>query len=201
VADPPHPDAVDALVAAVTRRRGGIVAETRAVEEVLTLWLRRRGLTDQEREEVVNDAVMRLIDMAGRGRLDPGRPAGALLRVIADHLAIDALRRRARTSGTPFDEAVHGGAVDDESLSALLDRSAASADVRRALRACADEGRHELVRVITNWIALAAATGDAPTTREVAERVGVSHMTVQRALTAFGERLAAGRVPKPGPGA
>jgi RNA polymerase sigma factor (sigma-70 family) len=156
---------------------------------LLGLWLSRRGLTPEELDEVASDAVMRLIKVVQLDRLDPDRPAGAWLRVVADHLAIDALRRRARSSAVPFDETMHGTARDDDRFAALLDSSAAASDIRHALRDAADAGNGDIVRVVTTWLGLAEANGEAPSSRDVGDRLGISHMTVQRALRAFGERL------------
>lgn len=163
---------------------------------VLTRWLSRRGLGPQDLDEVCSDAILRLIQQVQRGKLDPQRPPGAWLRVVADHLAIDALRRRARAAGVPLDEDQHTSASDDDELAALLDRSAAATDVRRTLREAADAGDHEIVRVVVTWLGLASANGEAPSTRDVGARLGVSHMTVQRALRAFGERLTSSDVPR-----
>jgi DNA-directed RNA polymerase specialized sigma24 family protein len=159
------------------------------VIELLRVWLSRRRLDARDSEEVCAEAVARLIDVAKRDGLDPSRPPGAWLRVVADHLAIDALRRTARSATVTFDEQRHAGASEDDRLAALLDRSAAAADVRRAIREAGDAEEMDVVNVIATWIGLAAANGEAPSSREVGDRLGVSHMTVQRALRSFGQRL------------
>jgi hypothetical protein len=71
----------------------------------------------------------------------------------------------------------------------MLEGTAGASDVRDALRVAADAGQTTVVRVVTAWLGLAEAIGEAPTTREVAERLGISHVTVQRSLRTFGGRL------------
>lgn len=161
-----------------------------AVLRVLRLWLSRRGLTTDELEDVVAESVLRLLHAEEKGRLDPNRSAGAWLRVVADRLTIDAKRRRGRGGvQVQFDEAIHGGVGSDDRLAAMLEESAGASDVRDALRMAGDAGQATVVRVVTAWLGLAEANGEAPTTREVAERLGMSHMTVQRSLRTFGGRL------------
>lgn len=158
---------------------------------ILRVWLSRRGLAAEDREEVCSDALRRLIKVAREGSLDRRRPAGAWLRVVADHLAIDVLRRTRSERAAPFDEQFHASGSEDDRLAALLDRHAAISDVRRALREAADAGQETVVAVIPVWLGLAEANGEAPSSREVAARLGISHMTVQRALEAFGRLLSA----------
>lgn len=189
MADNSKTDAVHAFVLKIGTGREPSAGDTEAVLKLLRTWLARRGLTPEDREEVCSDALLRLVDVVRLDRLDPNRPAGAWLRVVADHLAIDALRRRRRAAAVSFDERMHDGGREDDRLAALLDSSAAATDVRRGMREAADAKQHELVRIVAAWLGLAAANGEAPSTREVAERLGISHMTVQRALRSFGRRL------------
>lgn len=182
-------DPVNALVASVRAGREPSTAEMQAVIRVLRLWLSRRGLKDTDREEVCSDAVLRLIDAARGGGLNPTKPPGAWLRVVADHLAIDALRRGRRTEAVAFDERRHAPGGEDERLAALLERTAARGEIRRAAREAAEAGEPEVVSVVATWLALTSANGQEASSREVADRLGVSHMTVQRALRRFAARL------------
>lgn len=185
----PASDPVEAFVAAARTDSEPTAAELEAVFTALRLWLARRGLTPEELEEVCADAAMRLLGVIRDGSLDLDRPAGAWLRVVADHLAYDALRRRRRSAGlTLYDEA-HVDTREEDRLASLLDSTSAAVDVRRALRAAAAADDHEVVRVVASWLALARADGEAPSTRQVGERLGISHMTVQRALRKFGQWL------------
>jgi DNA-directed RNA polymerase specialized sigma24 family protein len=112
-----------------------------------------------------------------------------LLRVIAEHLAIDLWRRTPDVSTVAFEEQRHAHLEDDDRVSALFDRSAAASDVRRAIREAGDAGETRVVEVIATWLGLAAAEGEAPSHRRVAERLGITHTTVRRALRTFGKRL------------
>lgn len=182
-------DPVRVMVARIRRGGAPTRAEVAAVQALLKMWLARRQLEPEDREEVASDAVYRLVVAVEAGRLDFERPPGAWLRVVADHLALDALRRRRRRQGETFDELVHGQVQEDDRIAALLDASAASADVGAAMRRAREAGDFEAVRVIATWLDLVAADGEAPSSRTIGERMGVSHTTVQRALTRFGGLL------------
>jgi DNA-directed RNA polymerase specialized sigma24 family protein len=180
-----HHDPVESLVRSAQIEREPASAEISAVADLLHTWLARRGLDPGEREEVIQDAIHRLLAYARKGTLDPARPPGAWLRVVADHLAIDKLRKRPNEPAIEFDEHRHGASSEDDGISAMLDRAAAEAEVLAATRKAAQAGRYDIVRVVATWRGLAQANGQAPSTREVADRLGISHMTVQRALNAF----------------
>jgi RNA polymerase sigma factor (sigma-70 family) len=186
------PDLVDALVEQV--RAGGRLSreEFEALLGVLRVWLSRRALSREDVDEVAADAVMRLVSAVEQGRLDPERPAGAWLRVVADHLALDLVKRKQRRPSTvEFDERAHDIARDDERIVALFDESAAAADVARLMRVFADADRQDVVRVVATWLDLAEFDGVAPSTRHVADRIGISHASVQRMLNAFKAELRA----------
>ena len=87
---------------------------------------------------------------------------GAWLRVVADHLAVDVLRRRAPASPVEFDERLYSRADEDERLASLLDRDAAATDIREALKTAVDEDDHDVARVVSTWLGLASANGEAP---------------------------------------
>jgi RNA polymerase sigma factor (sigma-70 family) len=184
----PEQDPVLLLVSAVSEGREPSASEAEDVLDLLHRWLARRGLEMRDRDEVCLDAVARLIRVTHEGGLDPARHPGAWLRVVADHLAVDALRRQ-RAKSVEFDERRHAGAADDEHLAQMFERSVAAADVRRAMREAAEAEEHEIVRIVATWLGLAEANGDAPSSREVGARLGISHMTVQRGLQAFRRRL------------
>jgi DNA-directed RNA polymerase specialized sigma24 family protein len=160
-----------------------------AVLRLLNAWLAKRNPARQDRDDITSEALYRLIAATLSGRLDPERPPGAWLRVVADRLWIDRMRASSRHPGVEFDEARHGAASDDDVIG-LLHKGAAMADVRWALRRCAADGDDDVVRIVTAWIDLAALDHEPPSSRRVGEKLGVSHMTVQRGLTRFANRLA-----------
>jgi len=183
--DPQSSDPVDALVDTIRRGRALTSNDVGPVALALRVWLSKRRLNPADLDEVVADAIARLVSVAEAGGLDPTRPAGAWLRVVADHLALDAIRRHGRQDVLPLDEAAYAVGSEDDALARLLDSSAAFDDIGRALQAAHDDGEETIVRVVTAWRGLTDLNGEPPTSREVAERVGVSHMTVQRALKSF----------------
>lgn len=185
-------DPVDALVERLRAGRPLSGDQFEALLVVLRMWLSRRALPREDLDEVAADAVIRLVTAVEQGRLDPERPAGAWLRVVADHLALDLLKRKQRRPSTvEFDERAHDMARNDERIVALLDENAAGADIARLMRAFADADRQDVVRVVATWLDLAEFDGVAPSTRRVAERMGISHASVQRMLNAFKAELRA----------
>lgn len=183
-------DPVQALVATIRDQGQPTSAQLEAVLHLLTLWLARRGLTTQDREDVCSEALGRLIKAVRGDELDRQRPAGAWLRVVADHLALDVLRRERIRAGTPFDEQAHAPRREDDRLAAMLEREASRSDIDRALQQAATEGKAIVVDVISTWRGLEHMNHEPPSNREVADRLGVSHPTVGRALATFGELLA-----------
>lgn len=170
--------------------RGGeepTLEELRAVLAALRTWLARRGLSREDLEEVSSEAVYRLIRIARAQDLDPARPAGAWLRVVADRLAFDVLRRRGGRAPVPFDESWQALGVDDE-MGGALSRIASRADVDRLLAASAADGEHDVVKVMAAWLALTAANGKEATSREIGARLGISHVQAQRLKRRFEER-------------
>lgn len=182
------PDPVELLVAAARTDAGPTTAQMRAVMDVLRVWLARRRLDPRDVEEVSSEAIARLVDVAERDALDPSRPPGAWLRVVADHLAIDVLRRTSRSVSVAFDDERYEPAADDEIVT-LLDRRSAESDIRQALKDAGDAGEMGVVNVVATWVGLTKANGGEANSREVAARLGVSHTTVQRALRSFAQRL------------
>jgi DNA-directed RNA polymerase specialized sigma24 family protein len=187
--DTPSNDPIDALAEAA--RRGERLTSSHVGPVALTLraWLSKRRLSPADLDEVVAEAITRLVFVAEDRRLDPTRPAGAWLRVVADHLALDAIRRHGRQDFAPLDEDAYSATTDEDALARLLDASAAIDDIRRALQSAQAQGETTTVTVVTTWLGLAEANGEPPTSRDVASRLGISHMTVQRTLKNFGSFL------------
>jgi DNA-directed RNA polymerase specialized sigma24 family protein len=186
------PTNIDPVQTLVARMRDGAeptTSELQSVLGVLGLWLARRGLSVQDREDVCSEALGRLVRAVRANDLDPARPPGAWLRVVADHLALDVLRRESIRTGAAFDEGAHAPRGEDDRLAALLDREASRQAVDEVLQRAAAEDRTTLVNVITTWRGLAQMNDEAPSTHQVADRLGVSHTTVGRALADMREML------------
>ncbi|MCW2983426.1 MAG: hypothetical protein JWR63_996 [Conexibacter sp.] len=181
-------DAVDVLVRVL---RAGGQPPPSVLEPVLRelrVWLARRRLTSHDLEDVTLEALTRLLVAVKDGGLDPGRPAGAWLRVVADNLAKDVQRSARRHPAVEYDEQTVGR-DDHDKLSAVIEHAVAHSGLRDALRAAADAGDHRAVAVVTAWLALAEGNGEVPSSRDVAKRLGISHMTVQRTIDRFAKFL------------
>ena len=148
------------------------------------VWTRLASRPDDP-EDAVAEALARLVHAARDGSLDFDRPLGPYLLVVARRVAIDQWRRHGRRE--ELVEAVPDKATDDE-IARLLDAEATTVRVRQALRQVIPEDLTTSL-VIRTWLDLAAQHGSAPSSREVADRAGVSHTTVLRALDRFREYL------------
>ncbi len=79
------------------------------------------------------------------------------------------------------------GYAEDEALARLLDAEAARSDVLEAQARAVKDKKFTLVRVVSEWLVIAERTGIEPSSREVAEVLGLSHTTVNEALREFRE--------------
>jgi DNA-directed RNA polymerase specialized sigma24 family protein len=142
------------------------------------------ALSAAEVADLASESLARFLDAVRTGNFEPGRPAAPYLTRIAHNLAVSHLRR-ARSGELPHVEA----ALDDEALAHLLDARATSERLQFALQAAAERGDHVLLRVVRAWLVLAEQRSEAPTSREVAERLAISHTTVNEALGRLREYL------------
>ncbi|MGI8684582.1 MAG: sigma-70 family RNA polymerase sigma factor [Acidimicrobiales bacterium] len=170
-------------------------AVLRQLRAALGRRLRQFGLTTHDLEEVVASALVRFVGAVTGGALDPDRSAAAYLTVVARNSAIDLLRAKKHVERSADWRLASAGA-EDETVEALTDAMTAHDVVRPALRKAAAAGEHSVVRVVAEWLDLAAEQGRAPTTREVAAVAGMSHMSVSRALRRFRDLVEQG-VPTP----
>lgn len=79
------------------------------------------------------------------------------------------------------------GNAEDEALARLLDAEAARSDVLEAQARAAKDKKFTLVRIVSEWLVIAERSGVEPSSREVAETLGLSHTTVNEALREFRE--------------
>jgi DNA-directed RNA polymerase specialized sigma24 family protein len=145
-----------------------------------------RAFPELDADDIVQVTLMRML-----GRGGPAVPKHALGYVIAiaRNVAIDELRAHGRRSRMMSD--IAGREAGGEDLVATqLDRETTRQAVVEGLRASIAAGDATTVRVITTWLDAAEELGDAPSTREVAERAGVSHTTVGKSLRRFRALLA-----------
>lgn len=155
------------------------------------LMLVRRGLIAQLRgtyptlgdvtDDLVDEAICRLLEQTGAGVVRLDDHPGGYLRVSADRLALQWLRRaemrRRKPSGQPVDRiSAH------DPIAQLVGRLSDIADVHRALDAAMDVQDYNATKVLQVYIDHAARAGDWPLLGDVATDAGVSHPTVRAVL-------------------
>ncbi len=177
---------------AVRRLMVALVAETEPTTEGLRVILlhledelvrRFPGLSLSDRNEIIGDSLTAFLGAVQEGKVRlEGEPGGYLWRT-SQRRAIDKLRRPVELplDGTPPD--VYG--PDDDVIAARLDERAQAGDIHLAVGLARAEGNHRVNRTVSEWLVLAQRNGKAPSTREVAEAMGVSHDTVARHLKIF----------------
>jgi Sigma-70 region 2 len=172
------------IVQAATTAEGSVDRDDLLfVVAVTERWLSRRVADQQIRHDAAIEAFYRFVQAARDGTFADGRPVGAWLRVVAQRIAIDLLRRRQHlVADQPL--LLSATAADDE-IARLLDGVDSAERIRLALKAAVDAGDYETVRIITTWLDVAANEGGAPASRYVADHARVSHMSVQRAIQRF----------------
>ena len=179
-------DAAARLIDAFARRLHPEPDDYHAVQRHLDQQLggRYRSLNSADRADVISDALLKVMGAAQRGRIDPsGNPAGYLWRVVenrAKDMLSEPSSMRLEDAGEIRDR--------DDRIAVLLDADASSSEVTSALRAA----RHDpdLVKTVAEWLRLAQEMGKAPSTREVAACLGVSHDTVARRIRRFKAHIA-----------
>jgi DNA-directed RNA polymerase specialized sigma24 family protein len=159
------------------------------VTEQLPLLLSRRiKVENRDPQDVAQEALARFVRAAGAGRVHPDHsPAGYLL-TIAMNVVRDDIKSAVPT--VSLSEAFPARETDIDHLSRLLDRLASADSVRRALALAYQNGDRIALDVVRAWLDLAHQLGEAPSSRAVAEEVGVSKSTVANVLERFKGYLA-----------
>ena len=167
-----------------------------AVRSVLHASVRALGVHDAE--EVVQDVMLKFLDPIHAVQLDPMKNPGAYLLTAVRWAAVDQRRREQRErSHVTYDAlesdrfAAQGTTsagsptlTDDEAADLLVANE--NADwVRRALAACRQNGDQTAYRVVVAILDEIQTTGDMPSRRAVAAKLGLSHPTVGKALKRF----------------
>ena len=147
--------------------------------------LRRYGLSDSDSEDAAQEIMLKIISL-GDALPDIDKPAAYLTRA-ARNRAIDELRRRRRGGEdielTPV--LAERLPAHDDRIAALLADTVTAEVVRQAMRSAVLAHDHLVLRVVSSWLDVADELGEAPVSRHVAERAGVSHTSVNQALRRF----------------
>jgi DNA-directed RNA polymerase specialized sigma24 family protein len=134
-----------------------------------------------EAVEVVDGALLELLELAAAGKLEPAQDAAGLLVTIAHRRGIDQLRR-ARRQDVPLDEEQEAADLDaGEQEEALLEAIASEEELQAMMSELALHGRHDLNAVLRVWLDLTDQLGVA-SSRLVADRLGIDRSTVNRRL-------------------
>ena len=160
-----------------------------AVRAVLDYDLWRLGFRADQREDLVAEALCRVLRAVRHGRVDRAANIAGFVRVVGRHTALDAGRYLARRPTESLDREFREASSDDQ-LAGLLDAMSSSGEVYAALALAVEDGELELAGLISQWLILAEVRGEAPSTREAAEALETNHMRIQRSLDQFGHYLA-----------
>jgi DNA-directed RNA polymerase specialized sigma24 family protein len=163
------------------------------VGRMLPRMLGRKVATRQEAEETADEALERFVRRAMEGRVDADRQPAGLLVTMAARIAIDRARRRrkVRIEHVPDPEMPQVPPAEAESIIHVVEAEASAEQVRTALRRAAAAGDVTVLAVVAAWLDLAHSLNDEPTSRKVAEVVGMSKSTVANALARFHTLLGA----------
>lgn len=139
------------------------------------------GLGRDEAVEVIDGAVLELLELAAAGRRERERDPAGLLLTITRRRGID-LVRRARRRDVPLEEQEESGDVEaGAEEERLLERLTSEEEIAAAMRRIAEAGRHELNEVIRVWVDVDEQFGTV-SAGEVAARLGLDRSTVSRRM-------------------
>lgn len=131
------------------------------------------GYLNHLNPDVSADVFIRLIVWLMNSE-DQIRNPEALLRVMVKRASIDQVRRRDReipVTTSTFE-------LLTKSDAEFSDHIIAREQVRHAIRSAAAQGEPAIAECATVWLDMADEFGRSPTSREVADRLDVSHQTV-----------------------
>ena len=181
-------DAVVRLLDATQSGQPADDADLQITRRALRHFLVARYPKLEDPDDVVDEAVLRFAEAGMAGSVSAERSPAAYAFTTAANLAVDRLRRNARL-GQRLPRLVERPEVDDDRILGMLAAGADRFRVVAALREAHARGDHVAFRVATVWLDLAAASGAAPSAREVARRLSISHWSVNAAIQRLREYL------------
>lgn len=140
------------------------------------------ALGPDEIVDIADDTLERLM-------LESRRQGGALENPAGWISTVGANRARDRFRGGDSLPEVAADTIPDDESTRLLERIGTADHVDSAILAAIDAGDDACVQIVTSWVDLADETGEAPSSRAVAEVCGYSHTAVQKALGRFARYL------------
>lgn len=178
--------------AALRRLRRGLVHERMdelAAAGIVIRWFEagaRRLAPSLDADDIASRAFERLLSRLKFVRPDSETSfAWSILRMTAlDH-------HRAHSRRSPEILITEDVADFEDDIAAVLDADAARSALWSALRASSEVGDAAAIRVATTFMELVSETGEAPSTRAIGVRVGLSHVAVAKALRRLRDRLQA----------
>jgi DNA-directed RNA polymerase specialized sigma24 family protein len=177
------------LVESLFRSEAPDPADVDVVRRTLASYLASLNVEVGIREDLIQETLLLLVSGVNRGIVDPSSNLAAFIRTITLNCVRDAARYRGRR---PL---VDSGQVpeprSDDDLAGLIDAVSSATQVRAGLAAAIEAGDAELAGFIGEWLTLAERLEEAPSLREAAVALGMSHMKVSRQLARFGELVAA----------
>lgn len=152
-----------------------------------------------EIEDVAMTAILHLIEAARAGRVDTERNAAGYLLRTGRNLAVDVARGRRgqvlRHTQVPLDELPTSVHPTDDNVARMLDQHATAELVRQGLERAVSEGDATAFKVATFVLDALQDRGELPSSRQVADAIGISHTGVAKALSRFRRYLELARQP------
>lgn len=144
---------------------------------LIRLTTRRTSHGVAEAEDIVDEALTRFLAAAARDSIDRSSALPYLIRIVQNEI-IDRRRKRRNTVSEPFEDRP----LTDDAIARLVESTATATVLEAALTLAARDGDAVCTCVVNEWLREAEQQGAKPSSREVARRAGVSHVTVQKAL-------------------
>lgn len=147
-----------------------------------TEWYPAR-LSEADIEDITADVVVKLIRRCTTGE---GIPNPTYVYVTAQNAAIDVWRRKRRLVYREASAAEQPEALtSDDEVSAAFEAQQTAASVVRALAEVRAAGDRVTFMVVTAALDQTQVEGRRPSNRQLAERLGLSHTAVNKALHRF----------------
>jgi hypothetical protein len=144
----------------------------------------RRMFPRLDADEIAQETFSGLLEHPQVVARQPIKMPWAYIKQAAVNRAVSLYRSPGSKRTVELDEAVAHGTSEDW-VGRLLDQNASHEAVHAAMRRAIEHQDSTTVPVISVWLDMAEELGKAPSTRQVAERAGVSHTTVATAIRRF----------------